>query len=474
MTMRYSAVSLACVVAVSVLSPAKLLAGDWLRFRGPDGSGIAAAGELPTELDVEKNLLWKVSSGTGTSSPVIASGRLFLTAFEGESRLLKCFDANSGELLWTKSVRAARKEVTTPPGGPANPTPVADEANVYVFFPDFGIVSYTHGGDERWQVPLGPFHSFHGLTASLVLADGHLILLADQLQDSFISAFNCLSGAEAWKVPRQDGPIGGYSSPATRVTAKGTELIVSGPLEVVGYDAASGKRNWSIGGVANAPVSVPVVAGNRVYVCEPSFTENPFKIDSLLRHDKNQDGELSFEELEGQVQLYRIARLIDKAWGNNDGKISGEEMEQAFKSFIGGGGLVAIELDEKQQPVGTRVSWTYRKSVPQIPSLLLIDRALFFINDGGILTSMQPDSGEIIKRARLGHGAKFYASPVAATGRLLLIDTEGKISIVSAEAEWKVLSTSLLGQGCYATPAITGDRIYVRGESDLFCFGHAG
>ena len=242
------------------------------------------------------------------------------------------------------------------------------------------------------------------MTASLVLADGNIIVLADQLQDSFLAAFNCQSGAEAWKVSRQDGPIGGYSSPATRVTKKGTELIVSGPMEVVGYDAASGKRNWSIEGVANAPVSVPVVGGNRVFVCEPSFTENPFKIDSLLRHDKNKDGELSFEELESQVPLYRIAKRIDTSWGNGDGKINGEEMEKAFKSFIGGGGLVAIELDDAQQPTTPRVSWSYRKSVPQIPSLLLYDRALFFINDGGILTSVQPDSGEIIKRARLGHG----------------------------------------------------------------------
>ena len=144
MTVRYSAVSLLFVVAVGVLWTAELQAGDWLRFRGPDGSGIAEASDLPAELDVEKNLLWKVSSGKGTSSPVIAGGRLFLTAFEGETRLLKCFDANSGELLWHKSMPAARREVTTAPGGPANPSPVADENSVYAFFPDSGLACFTH------------------------------------------------------------------------------------------------------------------------------------------------------------------------------------------------------------------------------------------------------------------------------------------------------------------------------------------
>src|SRR5262249_40408988 len=198
------------------------------------------------------------------------------------------------------------------------------------------------------------------------------------------------------------------------MTAQGKlELVVSGPMEVVGYDAATGTRNWSVPGVTNAPISVPVVAGNRIFLCEPSFAQNPFKIDSLLAHDKNKDGELSFEELEKQIPLYRIAKRIDASWGNGDGKITAEEMDKAFESFVNGGGLVAIELDETNMPVTARVKWTYRKSVPQIPSLLFVDNVLFFVSDGGILTSVNPNSGEIVKRARLGEGAKYYASPIA-------------------------------------------------------------
>jgi outer membrane protein assembly factor BamB len=448
-----------------------LAADDWPRFRGPSGAGIAAAAALPSELNPETNLRWKVASGKGASSPVIVGSRVFLTAFEGDDRLVKCFDANSGAVLWEQSIHAERTEVATAPGGAANPTPAADESSVYVFFPDLGLRCFTHDGQPRWQVALGPFYSFHGVTASLVLAEAKVIVLVDQLQDSFLAAFDCQTGAEVWKVARHDGPIGGYSTPATRLTAAGkTELVVSGPLEVVGYDAATGNRTWSIDGVTNAPISVPVVGDSQVFVCEPSFSQNPFKIDSLLVHDKNKDGELSLEELESQVPLYRIAKRIDQGWGNGDGKVSAEELEKAFRSFVGGGGLAAIELAHSNGTTAAQASWTYRKSVPQIPSLLFFNRVLFFINDGGILTSLDPTSGKILKQARLNHGAKFYASPVAAAGKLLLIDTEGKIAIATAEADWKIVSTTQLDQRCYTTPAIAAGSVYIRGETDLFCF----
>jgi hypothetical protein len=117
------------------------------------------------------------------------------------------------------------------------------------------------------------------------------------------------------------------------------------------------------------------------------------------------------------------------------------------------------------------VKWTYKKSVPQIPSLLVYDDVLFFISDGGILTSVDPESGEILKRGRLNHGSKYYASPVAAGGRLMVVDTEGKVAVVSAKAEWEVLGTSDLGEKCYATPAIAGGFVFVRSEKSLFCFG---
>jgi hypothetical protein len=69
--------------------------------------------------------------------------------------------------------------------------------------------------------------------------------------------------------------------------------------------------------------------------------------------------------------LPRIAKRVDQSWGDGDGKIDGEEIGKAFESFVGGGGLVVIQLDESGVATMARVGWTYRKSVPQIAAPLL-------------------------------------------------------------------------------------------------------
>jgi hypothetical protein len=103
----------------------------------------------------------------------------------------------------------------------------------------------------------------------------------------------------------------------------------------------------------------------------------------------------------------------------------------------------------------------------------LLNDVLFVVNDGGILSSVNRTTGEIIKRGRLEPGGRFYASPVAAAGKLLVVDTDGNITVVSGESDWKTHSTSQLDEACYATPAIAGGCAYIRGESHLFCFGDA-
>src|SRR5262245_306352 len=203
--MRGYAVSLLLgLIAVSTgAGAAPLESSEWSRFRGPGGTGISGS-ILPAELNLEKNLLWKTECGKGVSSPVVVGGNVFLTAFEGDERLVKCFDAATGAERWSQSVRKERTEPATPPGGPTSSTPVADSSSVFAFFPDTGLLCFDHEGKERWRVAVGPFQSFHGIAASLVLVEGNVVLLVDQLQGSFMAAFNCQTGAQSWKVVRED------------------------------------------------------------------------------------------------------------------------------------------------------------------------------------------------------------------------------------------------------------------------------
>src|SRR5262245_35708603 len=162
-----------CCGMLPLALPLLLAAGavdDWPRFRGPNGTGIQDTASLPQELSATKNVVWKTSLPPGYSSPVVSGDRIFLTAFEGEKLLTIALDRASGKELWRRESPRDRHEKLDQRNGPASPTPVADGRNVYVFFADYGLVSYAFDDKERWRPPLGPFDNVYGMGSSPVLA----------------------------------------------------------------------------------------------------------------------------------------------------------------------------------------------------------------------------------------------------------------------------------------------------------------
>jgi hypothetical protein len=219
-------------------------------------------------------------------------------------------------------------------------------------------------------------------------------------------------------------------------------------------------------------VSVPVVAGTCVFLCEPVGTMQPIRM--LAPMDKNKDGKFSLEEVKASVPMLRLLERIDDKWGNGDAVVEEAEWEKAFGGFVNKGGLVAIDLHEAGGRVEPQVRWNYRKTVPYVASVLVLENVLYFVQDGGIVTSVDCESGLVSKRQRLKQGGKkFYASPVAADGKILIIDTEGQVAVLRAGSEWEVLTTSSLGEPCFATPAICEGRIYVRTVRTLYCFAES-
>ncbi len=168
------------LLVIVVCSASALAAENWTRFRGPNGLGVSTATNLPVEFGPEKNVQWKTALPPGHSSPVFTDSRIFLTAHSSEKDAHKLFviglDRRTGKLLWQHDVprlHAGRLELVN---GPASPSPVTDGTNVYFFFQEFGLISYTADGKERWRLPLGPFNMFYGFGASPILVDGMLIL----------------------------------------------------------------------------------------------------------------------------------------------------------------------------------------------------------------------------------------------------------------------------------------------------------
>lgn len=456
-------------LSLVVLFASRAIAQDWPRFRGPNGSGISETSSLPTQFDRQTNVLWKVAVGPGLSSPVVVGKRVFFTSYEDDDRTLHCLDATSGETLWSHTVHKVRDENTTRPSGPATSTPASDGRSVVVFFPDVGLLGYTVEGESRWHVELPPFRSLHGISSSPVLAGNKVMLVVDQLTDSYIAAYDLDSGAQCWRNDRPNGVTGGYSTPAVYEPAGGpAQVIVAGPMQLIAYNSETGERIWWVTGMTNAPVGVPIISGQRVFVCEPVGEPIPMRV---LGVETDKDGKIVLDKAKQQIGMYRLLDRIDREWGNADGAVEEAEWDRAIGTFVSKGGLVAIDLGGSQDVTDSHVRWSYKKTLPYIPSVLLYDELLYVVRDGGILTTIDPVSGEVLRTERLKATGQYYASPVAGGDKVVLVNTDGKLTVLSAGRNWEVLATNDLGEPCHATPAIANNRIYVRTSGSLFCFG---
>lgn len=115
--------------------------------------------------------------------------------------------------------------------------------------------------------------------------------------------------------------------------------------------------------------------------------------------------------------------------------------------------------------------WSYRRSLPNFPSPLLYEGVLYVLKEGGILTALDPKSGEVLKAGRIeGALDDYFASPVAADGKLFTASHAGRLAVLAAGPDWRVLSVSDLEEEIWATPAIAGSQIFVRTQEALYCF----
>ena len=140
---------------------------------------------------------------------------------------------------------------------------------------------------------------------------------------------------------------------------------------------------------------------------------------------------------------------------------------------MGESGAIGIRADKAQGKLEpTSVVWRFKKNLPFIPAPLVYGDVFYMVRDGGIITALHPGTGRLLKEGRNREAlGEYYASPVAADGKVFLASVEGKITVLKAGAQWQVLATNEIGEEVHATPALSEGRIYVRTRGALYCFG---
>ncbi len=244
---------------------------QWPCFRGPGGYGVARFDTAPTDWDGAsgKNTRWKTEVPlTGFSSPVVWDEHVFLTGATREKRVVYCFGADGGELLWERSLPVFSGTPAEPPRvsedtGYAAPTMVVHGDLAYAIFGTGDLVAYDFAGERRWGRNVGVPDNHYGHSSSLIAFEDLLFVQFDDKAKPRVMALNAATGDEVWTAARKKIS---WASPALIPVSGGVQLILNSEVDVDAYAPKTGKLLWSVKALDGEVAPSPAFGGNTVFV----------------------------------------------------------------------------------------------------------------------------------------------------------------------------------------------------------------
>ncbi|MBX7210618.1 MAG: PQQ-binding-like beta-propeller repeat protein [Verrucomicrobiaceae bacterium] len=458
------------------LAPLILHAEDWPQFRGGNGTGVSPTKSLPSEFSGEK-AAWRAKVGDGVGSPIVRSGRVFTTGMTGDQRCgVFAFDATSGKALWKSEFDTGKLPRITPPNSHASSTPAADAERVYVYFSTVGLIAFDAAtGKEAWRyaMPKPNYLMDWGAASSPIVYRDTIIFCQDDDLTPFVVAVDAKTGKERWKTPRKE-MLAGYALPVLCEANGRTDLVIAGSGKLKGYDPATGKEIWTCNTMLRTVMTSPVVQDGIIYIAVQSYGDPTRTLKHALLEwlDTNQDGKLAREEMPKEF-LERFD-LSDK---NHDKVIGPEEIDTAFQdpnNMVGGGNTIqAVRGGGIGDVTKTHVLWNIDPKTPSnLSSPVVYNGRVHVVKAGGLASCYEASSGKALwERSRLGNFGDYFASPVAADGKIYIAGRNGFIVVLQDGPELKVLRKNDLGEEIIATPAIADGRLFVRTRESLICVG---
>jgi len=466
----------------------------WPGFRGPNSSGLGAEGQnFPVEFGPKQNLLWKTSLSRGHSSPCIRGDNIFITARSGKSLETICINREDGKIKWRKSIVPEKLERINGSNSHAAPTPICDGKRVYVYFGSFGLIAYDFEGGEVWRKPLPIPNNQHGSAASPVLVNEMVIINCDQSKGAYILAVNRDTGETIWRQGRQERAS--WSTPVLWKHGDVEELVVLGNNTLISYDLKDGGKRWWLNNLPKGDATpTPVYAEDTLFItCPVRLTGdpvNPIELPDfnilLDRYDSDKDGRLVQAEIpEEFVSIYRLGpelagvkKRFSKLDTNQDGAISEAEWNKVVTETkkikpTDMDSLIAIGSGGKGDVSRTHVMWTAYEGIGQVPSPLFYRGRIYLVKHGGNVTCYDAKTGDKVYGDKLGPRTYYYASPVAADGKIYFCSRNGDVIVVQAGDNFKILAQNKIGERINATPALVEGEIYLRTDKNLYAFGKA-
>jgi outer membrane protein assembly factor BamB len=437
-------------IAVLITSGVAVSAENWPQFRGARAGIAADDPALPDTWSATENVAWKIAvPGRSWSSPIVWGDHIFVTSaintagdeplrptseYVGRSVggtmtaadlervstplrwVLYDVDFKTGKVRWEREVgRGVPPQPRHQKNSHAAETPVTDGDRVYAYVGNVGIFAFDLAGKPLWSKPLPPVKVRQGLgsAASPVLYKDRLYIVNDNDEQSYVAAYNKMTGEQLWRVERKEGS--NWATPFIWENARRTEIVTAGTGRIRSYDL-DGKLLWELAGMSIYAIPTPFAANGLLYIASG---------------------------------------------------YPGDQLRPTYAIRPGATGDISLKPD---QTTNDYIAWSHPTLGPYNPSTLVYGGCYYTLLDRGFLTCNDPQTGkEIYPRQRVTMDAtSFTASPWAYNGNVFLMSEDGDTYVIQAGPEFKALGKNSLGEMTLATPAIANGSVIIRTASKLY------
>jgi len=241
-----------------------------------------------------------------------------------------------------------------------------------------------------------------------------VFVVYDNLEESWIAAFDAKTGEERWRTPRQE--THSWATPLVWINDVRTEIVVPGQKRNRSY-SLDGKLLWEFDGrMSSLVIPSPFAAHGLCYIASGYVGDN-----------------------------HRPTFAI-KPGATGDITPTGEFTDSEF------------------------IAWYQGKSSPYNPSQIVYGDYLYTLYDQGFLTCHDAKTGaEVYGKKRFSPGGSFTSSPWAYNGHLFCLSEDGLTYVVKAGPEFEIEERNPLDELCISCPAIVGNKLLIRTASKLYC-----
>jgi outer membrane protein assembly factor BamB len=409
--------------------PGAARAENWPQWRGARLDGISTEKNLPQNWSQTENVAWRLPlPGPAGSTPIVWEDRIFLTSTDGTDLILMCVGTD-GKERWRQKMSSGNRDVRGDEGNSASNSPSTDGKHVWAMMADGTLACYTLDGKEVWKFNLqeryGRFNIQFGLTSTPVLDGGRLFVQLihgdgdPSTHEALVVALDASTGTELWRSQRVTGAHTenehAYSSPVLYRDEEREFLLTHGADYAIAYDLKDGRELWRCGDLNPKGTYHPTLRFVASPVAVPGFI--------VLPTAKNQ------------------AVFCIRPDGRGD-------------------------ISEKPQ----HFHWRRQRETPDVPSPLVVNGLVYLCRENGNLICLDASSGKEFYNERTTVD-RHRASPVYVDGKVITTARNGKMSVIQAGPEFKLLAVNDLKESISASPAISNGRIYVRTFDALYAIG---